>query len=483
MVLMAIGMTGFAQRVTLKVTDATLQAVFKEIRKQTAYDFLYNEKLLENLKPVNVHLKDVSIEQALDACFSGLPLKYTIADQVVMISAKDTVVQAVQKLYTISGMVRDQRGQPLPGAAVYVSNYKIATVADGQGNYVLKGLLPGNYTILVQMIGFLPASQSAIIVDRSTEFDVAMEEMVHELNEVVVRPDYFRPYRLNVFKDSFLGTSKNARKCEILNPEVIQFDYDPVRHILKATATDFITIENKSLGYRVQYLLDYFEKDEETNFVRFYGYPYFEELEPIVAKRKRYAEKRRMAYAGSPQHFFRSLYNNVNEPEGFVINKMIKVRNAKRLADSHIDKRIKFYSESLRKKIKVRHANDSLDYWIKMKTEPDTLEVLVRKEISADSLIKEKLLPLMTMKFKDALYIVYKGEKESSDFRRYPEFKINRPEDLSRYQISLVYQLTQSVSFYENGGIYDPGSLLYEGVWAYKKVGDMLPMDYVVTEK
>ena len=288
-VLMAIGMTGFAQRVTLKVTDATLQAVFKEIRKQTAYDFLYNEKLMENLKPVNVHLKEVSIEQALDACFSGLPLKYAIADQVVMVSAKDTIVQAVQKLYTISGMVRDQRGQPLPGAAVYVSNYKIATVADGQGNYVLKGLLPGNYTILVQMIGFLPASQSAIIVDRSTEFDVAMEEMVHELNEVVVRPDYFRPYRLNVFKDSFLGTSKNARKCEILNPEVIQFDYDPVRHILKATATDFITIENKSLGYRVQYLLDYFEKDEETNFVRFYGYPYFEELEPIVAKRKRYA--------------------------------------------------------------------------------------------------------------------------------------------------------------------------------------------------
>jgi hypothetical protein len=481
---MHIGTITFAQHITLKQTDAPLQTIFKEIRKQSGYDFLYNEQLMKNLRPVSINVKDVRIEQALDSVFFRLPLTYTIDNKIIMVSAKeqDTVIQALQR-YSISGRIIDKQGQPLPGAGVYLSNYKISTVADENGNYRIRGLLPGNYTVLVQMMGYLPGSQNVIISNRSTEFDLVLDESVKILKEVVVRPDYYRNVRLKIFRESFLGTSRNADRCEILNPEVILFEYDAIDHILRAKANEFLVIENKALGYRIRYLLEYFEKDEVTNIVHYYGYPYFEELEPAVAKRKRYAEKRRLAYAGSPQHFFKSLYANVNEEEGFVINKMIKVHNPKRLPDPFIDKKIKFYSESLRKKARVKHANDSLGYYIKMKTEPDTLEVLIRKEIPADSLVKEKQLPLTTMRFKDALYIVYKGEKESSDFRKYPEFKINRPEDLAKYQISLVYQLANSVSFYENGGIYDPGSLLCEGVWAYKNVGDLLPMDYVMPHR
>ena len=35
------------------------------------------------------------------------------------------------------------------------------------------------------------------------------------------------------------------------------------------------------------------------------------------------------------------------------------------------------------------------------------------------------------------------------------------------------------VRFYENGGILDSRSMLFEGFWAYEKVADMVPMDYV----
>jgi hypothetical protein len=39
--------------------------------------------------------------------------------------------------------------------------------------------------------------------------------------------------------------------------------------------------------------------------------------------------------------------------------------------------------------------------------------------------------------------------------------------------------LLSPANFYENGGIFDPRALLYEGFWAYEKVADMVPMDYI----
>jgi hypothetical protein len=472
----------FAQQITIKKTEVRLQTVFKELRKQSGYDFLYNEEIMKNIKQVSVDVKNASIEQALDSAFSDLPLKYAIHDRLVMISAKDTMRMIAKKL-SISGMIKDRKGQPLPGASVYLSHYKIGVSADNKGRFLISNLNPGSYTVLVQMIGYLPASQNVMLSVKSTDFDLIMEESVSVLKEVVVRPDLYRAQRLRVFKEAFLGTSKNAKSCSILNEDALLFDYDRNNHILMASANEFITIENKALGYRIHYLLQYFQKDEETNYVHYYGYPYFEELEKDAAKRKKYTEKRRLAYAGSPQHFFTSLYRGTSKAEGFLVNKMVKAPNIKRPADMVIDKRIKLFSENLRKGIKVRKAKDSLKYWLNMKKEADTLEVLVRKEVPLDSLVSPRSAHMKTMSFKDALYIIYEREKETADFKRHPEYKIKRPDDLGRKQISLAYQLGKWVGFYESGGVNDPGSLLYEGVWAYKMVGDMVPLDYLMPYK
>lgn len=472
----------FAQKITVKKTEARLQNVFKELRKQSGYDFLYNEEIMKNIKPVSIDIKNASIEQALDSAFSDLPLKYAIHDRLVMISAKDTMKVTAGKL-SISGMIKDRKGQPLPGASVYLSHHKIGVSADNKGRFLIADLNPGSYTVLVQMIGYLPASQNVMLSIKSTDFDLVMEESVSVLKEVIIRPDPYRARRLRAFKEAFLGTSKNAKSCRILNEEALLFDYDPNSHTLMASANEFITIENKALGYRIHYLLQYFQKDEETNYVHYYGYPYFEELEKDSLRRKKYNEKRRLAYVGSPQHFFTSLYRGTSKAEGFLINKMVKAPNVKRPMDAVIDKRIKLFSENLRKGIKVRKAKDSLKYWLNMKKAPDTLEVLVRKEVPLDSLVSPRLAHMKTMSFKDALYIVYEKEKETADFNRHPEYKIKRPDDLKRKQISLAYQLGKWVGFYESGAVNDPSSLLFEGVWAYKMVGDMVPLDYLMPYK
>ncbi|RZL27648.1 MAG: carboxypeptidase-like regulatory domain-containing protein, partial [Pedobacter sp.] len=58
-----------------------------------------------------------------------------------------------QTSFNLSGTVKDKRGEVLPGAGIFVSGYKIATVADNNGKYTLP-LKPGNYDILFQLIGY-----------------------------------------------------------------------------------------------------------------------------------------------------------------------------------------------------------------------------------------------------------------------------------------------------------------------------------------
>ncbi|WP_276090531.1 carboxypeptidase-like regulatory domain-containing protein [Pedobacter sp. JY14-1] len=466
-----------AQKITLRQQQAALQSVFQEIRRQSGYDFLYNEQTMKYVKPVNINVKNASIEQALDSALSGSSLKYAIFDKLVTVVRKDTLRPAAVS-YTLQGTVKDRMGNPLPGASVYISNYKLGASADNSGRYMVSGLSSGSYVVLAQMMGYQPASQGIVVNNKPLHLDIVMDESVKELSEVVVRPDIHRAERLRTFRESFLGTSENARKCKIINPDVIRFDYDISRHVLMATADDFLVIENNALGYRVYYLLEYFEHNEETSYVHFYGYPYFEEMEKDETRRRRYQKKRRLAYAGSPQHFFSTLYRNTSKIEGFLVNKMIKAPNPERPSDEFIDKRIKLFSENLRKGIKVRRAKDSLKYWLGKKQLPDTVELLVRREVSLDSLVSQRSDHQKMMRFSDALYIVYQNEKETADFMRHPEYRIKRPGDLGRSQVSLAYQLGKSVGFYENGGLNDPGALLYEGIWAYKMVGDMLPLDY-----
>jgi len=94
-----------------------------------------------------------------------------------------------QTLYSISGVVKDKRGETLPGAGIYLSGYTIATVTNNDGQFVLSKLKPGSYEVVVQMIGYLPYSKSVVISDRAMNISIVLSENTIQLNEVVIQAD------------------------------------------------------------------------------------------------------------------------------------------------------------------------------------------------------------------------------------------------------------------------------------------------------
>lgn len=382
-----------------------------------------------------------------------------------------------QNNFNISGTVRDDR-ETIPGAAIYLSGTKISTITNNEGKFTLPKLPAGNYDVLIQVVGYLPYSKNIIISDKSVYIDVLLKANPVTLNEVVIKPDPNRLMYINTFKRLFLGQTPNAKECQILNSDILIVDYDRHNKLLSVNSNEFLIIENKALGYRIKYLLKYFEYDYKTHIMFYAGHPFFEEMKGGKGKIRKWNKKRNEAYYGSYQHFFKSLYKGISQQEGFVIHKLATIENKNRQSDSTISANIKRLTAG-EKAINMLtfNKNDSLNYWLKERSKPKTMAILNRVLVNTDTLVKIHNSDLKSINYTDELFVVYTKEKETEEYR-HSGFYVNRTSDIGNAQVSLIKLLEPPILFYSNGGIVNPRSFLFKGIWAYEKMADSVPAEF-----
>ena len=147
---------------------------------------------------------------------------------------------------------------------------------------------------------------------------------MYNIDEVVISSKSLvnrRKANIVLFRNEFLGTTVNARNCEILNESDIIFSYE--NDTLKAFAKKPISIVNKALGYKITYYLDRFEYCKKDNAFVFSGnIIYTEDLVKEGARKQVFEKRRENTYLGSRMHFFRSLYANDIAQSGFTIENM-----------------------------------------------------------------------------------------------------------------------------------------------------------------
>lgn len=90
-----------------------------------------------------------------------------------------------QNINTIKGTVTNGKGEPLTGATVQVLDSKYAALTDATGNYTLRNIPFGNYTITVMYIGYIQKIQKLELRDSAT-VNVLLLEDVLKLQDVVV---------------------------------------------------------------------------------------------------------------------------------------------------------------------------------------------------------------------------------------------------------------------------------------------------------
>ncbi|MBS1781013.1 MAG: SusC/RagA family TonB-linked outer membrane protein [Bacteroidetes bacterium] len=175
---------GFSQTITLTGKNLSLENVFKEVKRQSGYLFVYRDEWLKQAKKVDVSISNGTIAQVLDYCFKGQPLTYSIVDKTVVVRLKEEEKKADSTpVIKLTGKITDKStGKPLEGASVYVKNSQTGTSTNGEGLF----LLAVNRTGFVLVVAYTGYKTLEMPFDGRTELNIELEQSTSELDNVVM---------------------------------------------------------------------------------------------------------------------------------------------------------------------------------------------------------------------------------------------------------------------------------------------------------
>ncbi|HWZ36613.1 MAG TPA: carboxypeptidase-like regulatory domain-containing protein [Mucilaginibacter sp.] len=348
-----------------------------------------------------------------------------------------TIAASAQSNFAITGKVTDEHGAPLKSATVFLSGSQKITACDDEGKFRLNSIEQGNYQLSVTIVGYFAYSQPVSVLGKSTNIDIKLKVKQTALKQVNIGGKDNFDARFKIFREAFLGKTKNAQACVILNPKVINFTTK--NGLLLADADDFLIIENPNLGYRIKYLLKNFGYNAKTDVTLYDGETNFEPMKGTDKMQKEWDKNRLKAYQGSFMHFLRSVYQNRALEEGFKIHSINTITRNDRMGTADIE-------------------YDARTVWF------DTLVQAIDTSFAA-------------FKFKKLLFIYYPRKALSAkNDMAYPKpilkVRVVRP------SMTIISLHANEAIIDKRGAHRDFRDFLIEGNLARYRVGDQLPFEY-----
>ncbi|TSJ36600.1 SusC/RagA family TonB-linked outer membrane protein [Mucilaginibacter corticis] len=214
--ILQVSASSLAQKVSLAVHDAPLARVFQELHSQTGYDFAYQTRTLESVKPVTLEVKDLELKDVLDKLFEGQPLTYTIEDKSIVVKKKEpSIIDKITSFFNVidvHGRVVDETGKPMAGVSIRVKNGNGATITDAKGEFSIKRVDP-KAILSITFIGYKPYEIEA---DGQLN-NIKMEVSTSKLDEVQVQAYGITSQRLSTGNISTIK-ALDIEKAPVQNP-------------------------------------------------------------------------------------------------------------------------------------------------------------------------------------------------------------------------------------------------------------------------
>ena len=323
-----------------------------------------------------------------------------------------------------SGIVTDEFGNPLPKANVYFNGSTKGVVTNNEGKFTIQIPQIQNKVLVISYMGYKTHYINDFSKNYQTYKLTPKEEALEDV--MVVDANIEKDKLMTTFKNFFLGIDKNGKNCIITNEDVIKLRFDPESNTLYAHSTEDLLIINDRLNYKIRYdLLDFevkfkSQKMKGSNMLYsfFTGTSSYEDLGDLT---RRQEIARSSAFKGSIRHFFKALYHNSLMQEGFKIVKYRQSITANRVFEIQQEDEVQRLTLT--------------DY---AKTEPDHADEVGTNEKTFSFLV------------------LYNGSEQS-----------------------LIQFTTPQILINEFGDYAPLPKVLINGDMSYKKLGSMLPSDYV----
>ena len=174
--------------ITISVEDTSIIDVLDEIEANTKLRFIFDSSIYNFNQKVSISLEKKNIEETIKVLFNNL-IEYQISENLVFLKkvVSNPVSEKVEDLIeniqrSVTGVVVDSEGVPLPGATIIEQGTDNGTTTDFDGNFSIQ--LENDDAILT--ISFVGYGDQSIDVSNGDSFNVSLSPEEGSLEEIII---------------------------------------------------------------------------------------------------------------------------------------------------------------------------------------------------------------------------------------------------------------------------------------------------------
>lgn len=159
---------GYSQVFTFEFESTTIKKVCREIERKSDYIFVFSDNAEEIIdKKIDVNVNVGKVEEILTQILSGTGLTYKILDkQIVVYHEKKVDSKVIEeriqpKTIIVTGLVLDEKGNPLPGVTITIAGSTKGVITDTDGNYSIEVKPTDKLTF--SFIGLEPQDRKSVV--------------------------------------------------------------------------------------------------------------------------------------------------------------------------------------------------------------------------------------------------------------------------------------------------------------------------------
>jgi TonB-linked SusC/RagA family outer membrane protein len=174
------------KQVSVSVQRESISNVLNYLKKNYNIQFIYSTNTINIDKVVSIQAADKTLKSLLDVLLIDNGVNYElIKNKILLTNLSSFPVKDLLKedfnAEKITGIVKDENGQPIPGVTIKVKGQNTTVFSDANGKFKINAAI--GQTLTVSFLGF---KQKEVVITNNSLLEIKLVDSFTSLNEVVV---------------------------------------------------------------------------------------------------------------------------------------------------------------------------------------------------------------------------------------------------------------------------------------------------------
>lgn len=174
--------------IKLDIREGNLESILNAIEKKTDYSFFYTENNIRDNESIRLDLSKGTVADFLTEVAKKKNLHFKQVNNIISVKSLKSIqsnspveIQDNNEFLEVTGTVKSESGELLPGVTVFIDGTTTGTVTDIDGNYSIS--VPAGSTLVFSYIGF---ATKRVVVGNQSVINITLEQEARALEEVVI---------------------------------------------------------------------------------------------------------------------------------------------------------------------------------------------------------------------------------------------------------------------------------------------------------